>query len=217
MIARVIGVATPTALTLLTFVTLFGSGIAASGQDSRSAPTAAASAQTSASISGGPGMAYSIKPSEVVVPEGVPVGEYRRIIEPHANWTLICDENLKEKKRVCNISQQVVDPAGNIAFSWSLAGTGDGQPVMILRTPASAGKGTAIKLSFPDKTKPISAITDACDTKVCVAMLPVGPRMKGYISKRSAVEVSFAAAAAANGRIVFQTTFDGLPQALAAI
>lgn len=78
---------------------------------------------------------YWIKPSEVAIPPDVPIGMYRRLIRPFENWTLICDENLKSKQRICNVSQLVVDKAGNTVFSWSLAATAQGKPVMILRVP----------------------------------------------------------------------------------
>jgi invasion protein IalB len=174
------------------------------------------SSETVASVEAEP--EFFIKPSEVVVPEGVPVGQYRRIIEPHQNWTLICDENLKEKKRICNIAQQVADRSGAVVFSWSLAGTSDGKPIMILRAPASVGKGAAIRLTFPGKAKPIDAVTEACDQWVCVSMIKVGPRMTKYIGAGSQVEVSFPVAGDASGdRVVIRTTLEGLSAALAAI
>lgn len=161
---------------------------------------------------------FFIKPSEVVVPEGVPVGQYRRMIEPHQNWTLICDENLKEKKRICNIAQQIADRSGAVVFSWSLAGTNDGKPIMILRAPASVGQGAAIRLKFSGKAKPIDAVTEACDERVCVSMMKVGPRMTKYIGAGSEVEVSFPATGGASGdRVVIRTTLAGLSAALAAI
>lgn len=206
---------------LMVCVNLSAAHALAAEQEKKSAPVPFAPAQTEQQTASGstlPG--YSIKPSDLVLPDDVPAGKYRRVIVPYPNWTLICDENLKEQKRICNISQQIVDLAGNIAFSWSLAGTGDGKPVIILRTPASAGTGTAINLAFPDKRKPIRIATDACDMKVCVAMLAVGPRMRKYIGNGSDVEVSFPlphAGSSQASRIVIKTTFGGLSSALAAI
>lgn len=48
---------------------------------------------------------YRIKPSDVVLPPEVKLGDYQRTIRPFDNWTLICDENLKARKKVCNVSQ----------------------------------------------------------------------------------------------------------------
>jgi invasion protein IalB len=174
------------------------------------------SSETVASVEAQP--EFFIKPSDVVVPEGVPVGQYRRMIEPHQNWTLICDENMKDKKRICNIAQQIADRSGAVVFSWSLAGTSDGKPIMILRAPASVGKGAAIRLTFPGKAKPIDAVTEACDEQVCVSMIKVGPRMTKYIGTGSVVDVSFPVAGGTSGdRVVIHTTLEGLSAALAAI
>jgi invasion protein IalB len=168
--------------------------------------------------------AFSIKPSDVVVPDDVPIGQYRRIIRPFQNWTLICDENLKRKQRVCNISQTVIGQSGGTVFSWSLAGTQDGQPMMILRTPPQVGEGKPISLSFDDKTKPITITTSGCDQRVCIAMLPVGPRMKGYIEKQAVAEISFGDASAGSSpdakppaTVVLHVPLNGLSTALAAI
>ncbi|NTG30086.1 Invasion associated locus B family protein [Agrobacterium rhizogenes] len=205
---------------LLAFVSLPGAHALAAGQEKKSAPVSTIPAQTQQIDASDLLPSYAIKPSGVALPADVPAGKYRRIIMPYPNWTLICDENLKEKKRVCNISQQIVDRTGSVAFSWSLAGTGDGQPVMILRTSATAGKGATINLSFLDKGKPIRVATDACDMKVCVAMLTVGPRMRNYIGKGANVEVSFSLnnpEPNQPSKVVIKTTLDGLSMALAAI
>ena len=57
--------------------------------------------------SGAPGAAYRLKGPDIVLPPGVPLGQYRRIFQPFPNWTLICDENLKTRQVVCNVSQTV--------------------------------------------------------------------------------------------------------------
>jgi invasion protein IalB len=50
---------------------------------------------------------------------GSPVGwgQYKRTIQPFENWTLICDENLKKKEKVCNLSQIISDASGNQVFA----------------------------------------------------------------------------------------------------
>lgn len=160
---------------------------------------------------------YSIKPSEVVLPEGVALGQYRRVIRPFANWTLICDENLKKKQRVCNITQTIVDERGALAFSWSLAGTSDGKPIMIIRVPASVGKGNPVQLSFSSQKNPVNAKVEDCDQTVCVVLQPVGPAFREQISKQADVRISYADPAKGDGPVVIGTTLKGLPPALAAI
>lgn len=159
---------------------------------------------------------YMIKPSDVTIPAGVPIGKYRRITVPHQNWTLICDENLQEKKRICNVLQQIINTHGEIVFSWSLAGTADGRPVLILRTPAKTGKGATVSLFFPDKSTPVTVTTNACDMNVCIAMQQVGPRLKEYIGKGTKVRVSFPSGEGGK-TVVIMTTFAGLQSALASI
>lgn len=206
---------TPIMWLLLALVALPGGCPVAFGQDKKPAP---ATPDLPAQAPVAPAAArFAIKTSEVSVPAGVPIGKYRRVIEPHLNWTLICDENLQDKKRVCNISQQITDQKGEIVFSWSLAGTEDGMPILILRVPSALGKGTAIRLSFTDKNKPINVATSACDLKVCVGMLPVGPRLKTYIRAGADIDVSYSAKSAPSSKIAIRTTFAGLSDALAAI
>ncbi|HEX8047504.1 invasion associated locus B family protein [Rhizobium sp.] len=160
---------------------------------------------------------YSIKPSEVVLPEGVAPGQYRRIIRPFNNWTLICDENLKKKQRVCNITQTIVDARGAMAFSWSLAGTSNGNPIMIIRVPASVGKGNPVQISFSSQKNPVNAKTEDCDQTVCLILQPVGPVLREQINKQVDVRITYANPANGNDPIVIGTTLKGLPTALAAI
>ncbi|MFQ0815572.1 hypothetical protein AVM02_06835 [Brucella anthropi] len=162
---------------------------------------------------------FAVKPGDVTIPDGVPVGQYRRIIRPFQNWTQICDENLKAKKRVCNISQTVVHETGITVLSWSLAATETGQPFMIVRVPSMVGQGKDIQLDFRDKTAPIKIQTTGCDRNICLSYLPVGPRMRVYIAKGNMPEISYDVPdrQGQSSRISFLAPLQGLSQALAAI
>lgn len=164
---------------------------------------------------------YSVRRSEVAVPADVPLGQYRRVIRPFKNWTLICDENLRARRRVCNITQAIVDQAGAVAFSWSLAGSDGGSPVFILRAPAAVGADRPIALAFGDGSAPILVKTNGCDATVCVAIQQVGPRLRGYIAKGVVVQVSFSvtpAGASGTPRLMgLYAPLEGLSKAIEAI
>lgn len=134
---------------------------------------------------------YFIKPSEVELPAGVEWGQYKRTIQPFENWTLICDENLKKKERVCNVSQTVMDASKNQVFSWSLAATAEGDPFMLLRVPSKTDQNTPLKLLFSGRDKPVSVDYKGCDNNICLAMMPVGPITREHINKASDVTVSY--------------------------
>ncbi|NTJ61836.1 invasion associated locus B family protein [Agrobacterium rhizogenes] len=134
---------------------------------------------------------YRIRPSEVVVPPEAKTGEYQRIIRPFENWTLICDENLKIRQRVCNVTQIIENEAGQVAFSWSLAATKKGDPYMILRAAPVAKSDGGILLQFAGRKEPIQVRFNGCNSTVCVGMLPVGPVMREQISKSTAPTVSY--------------------------
>lgn len=108
---------------------------------------------------------YAVKASEVWVPEGVKLGQYRRVIRPFNNWTLVCDENLDKKQKVCNVSQSIIGPSGGIVFSWSLAGTDNGQPIFILRAPVSVGVNALITLDLGEGGKVIPSSVTGCDER----------------------------------------------------
>lgn len=173
--------------------------------------------------------AYSIKPSDVAVPEDVPLGEYRRIIRPYKNWTLICDEDLKKKQRICNVSQSIVDATGAVAFSWSLAATAGGTPMMIVRVPATVGKDQPIRFSFGKDGAAIIVKTADCDQRICIGMLPVDGRIKAYVDKGVVSEIFYvalpstgpgrdpAAVAAQLQAVTVQAPLEGLQAALSGI
>ncbi|MDX3806376.1 MAG: invasion associated locus B family protein [Bosea sp. (in: a-proteobacteria)] len=157
---------------------------------------------------------FAIKPAEVALPGGVAFGDYRRVIQPFENWTLICDENLKARKKVCNISQTLVDQTGETVFSWSLAATQDGKPMLIMRVPPNIGAGKDIVLRFPGKPQ-LQVKTNGCDARVCMALMPIGPVLRERIEKGASPEVSYAGAQ--QGTVTLNPPLKGLSEALAAI
>lgn len=158
---------------------------------------------------------YSVKPSEVALPQGAELGSYRRTVQPFENWDLRCDENLKAKKKICNVTQTILDQAGQFAFSWSLAATEDGNPLMILRTRPDAGVKKPVILRFPGRKDPVVAETSGCDANVCVAILPVGPIMREQITKAVVAQISYESGSSA--LLTFKAPLQGLAAAVAAI
>ena len=158
---------------------------------------------------------YRIKPSDVAVPPDVKLGGYQRTIRPFGNWTLICDENLEAKQRVCNATQVIEDATGKMAFSWSLAATRDGKPYMILRTAPDARQDGLISFSFEGRGKLVEVRLDGCNEMVCVGMLPVGPIMREQISKSAAPEVSYETTGGNTVTVI--APLEGLSNAVAAI
>ncbi|WP_163271892.1 invasion associated locus B family protein [Chelativorans alearense] len=158
---------------------------------------------------------FRIKPSEVAIPQDVKLGDYQRTIRPFENWTLICDENLEKRQRICNVTQVIENQAGQLAFSWSLAATQEGKPYMILRTAPVAKTDGLVSFKFEGREEPVKVQLDGCNQVVCVGMLPVGPIMREQISKNAAPAVSYPTT---DGRTVSVTaTLKGLSDAVEAI
>lgn len=158
---------------------------------------------------------YKIKGSEVAVPADVPIGQYRRTIRPFENWTLICDENLKAKQRVCNITQVIIDQTGSDVFSWSLAATEDGKPYFLLRTPPTMKSDGKLSFQFEGRSNSVEVALQGCNQAVCVGMVPVGPILRGQISRATSPRISFPTVT--GGTITVTTSLKGLDKALAAI
>ncbi|NNU63608.1 invasion associated locus B family protein [Ochrobactrum soli] len=138
-----------------------------------------------------PSATLRIKEAEVRLPDGVQPGQYRRIIQPFENWTLICDENLQKKTRVCNVTQAIIDQSNRMVFSWSVAATQDGKPYMIVRTlPGIGDKGTVV-LTILDDRAPVRVSVDGCNDIVCVGTVPIGPRFKPQIDKGATVGIFY--------------------------
>jgi len=138
-----------------------------------------------------PSPAYVVKPSDVAVPEGETLGEFRRLIQPFKNWTLICDESLKSKRRVCNIMQTIVSAQGAVAFNWSLVATAEGRPLMMMRVPAAVGAGQPIELAMGDKPDRIVASTDRCDATFCFATIAIGDVLRRHIHAATPCRVAY--------------------------
>jgi invasion protein IalB len=170
-------------------------------------------AAASAAAQSAPPSAYAVKPSDVVVPEGETLGEFRRMIQPFKNWTLICDESLKSKRRVCNVTQSIVNAQGAVAFNWSLIATADGKPLMAMRIPAAAGVGAQIELAMGETPDRIVAQTDRCDASFCFATIAIGNVLRRHIRAATPCLVSYQLPQA--GPIVLTAPLDGLSGVLA--
>ena len=158
---------------------------------------------------------YFIKSSEVELPDGVGWGQYKRTIQPFENWTLICDENLKKKEKVCNLSQIISDASGNQVFSWSLAATANGDPFMILRVPANTDQKIPLKVKFSGRDTAIDVAYKGCNETVCIAMMPVGPITREHINKGNDVTFAFTEVSGQSFEIV--APLKGLKSGLAGI
>lgn len=155
-----------------------------------------------------PPAGYLVKPSDVAIPQGETLGEFRRMIQPFKNWTLICDESLKSKRRVCNVTQSIVNAQGAVAFNWSLVATADGKPLMMMRIPASAGVGARIELAMGDTPDRIVAQTDQCDAAFCFATIAIGNVLKRHIRAATPCLVSYQLPQI--GPVALEAPLDGL-------
>lgn len=158
---------------------------------------------------------YAVKSSEVAIPDGEELGQYRRVVQPFKNWTLICDESLKSKRRVCNLTQSIVDQRGAPVFNWSFVATADGQPLVVMRVPAAVGLGQQIGLALGDKPDRIVAQTDRCDGAFCTATIAIGRMLRRHIQAGTDCTVSYTLADA--GEVSFQAPLEGLFTALSAM
>lgn len=158
---------------------------------------------------------YRVKSSDVVPPTGVKLGDYQRTVRPFENWTLICDERVKARQRVCNVTQTIENQLGQVAFSWSLAATKEGSPYMIVRTAPIADSNSPLAVAFQDRKEPVRIRLDDCNQAVCVGMLPVGPIMRDQIAKNSSPTISYATKTGKTIRVV--APLGGLSAAVEAI
>ncbi|WP_193660724.1 invasion associated locus B family protein [Brucella intermedia] len=137
------------------------------------------------------------------------------MIQPFENWNLICDENLQNKTRVCNVTQSIVDQTDRLVFSWSIAATQDGKPYVILRTLPQLGPKGTLTLTLPDNREPVRVSVDGCNDSVCVGTVPIGPRIRPQIAKGAVIEVSFKTLAGETIRL--SAPLAGINEALKAI
>jgi len=165
-------------------------------------------------VSGAPGAAgYRLKGSDIVLPPGVPLGQYRRIFQPFPNWTLVCDENLKTRQVVCNVSQTVIDTKGRQVFSWSLASEEGGQSDFILRTLPDADTQAGIELQTVNMAGPIRVAFQGCNQKLCLGTTPVAGPLSEEIERGSSIVVTYHAR---NGEVrAYTLPLKGLKEAIA--
>ncbi|MBB4611555.1 invasion protein IalB [Sphingomonas yabuuchiae] len=159
---------------------------------------------------------FRVKPSDITLPEGLPAGQYRRIFQPFPNWTLVCDENLQKKQKICNVARTIQGPDGGTVFSWSLAAAQDGQPIFILRVPTNVGMGGLIRLVLPDGGAPVPIAVQGCNPTICLAYQSVSQRLRTAVEQGVTVEISYGSGSPPKP-VRFFAPLAGLAAALAAI
>lgn len=157
---------------------------------------------------------YRVLPSDVALPAGVEPGRYRRIIQPFGNWTLVCDENLDERQKVCNVSQTIVDPNGEQALMWSLAATESGQPMMIVRTRPDLA-GDRVTIAFAGLAEQIPVMIRECDQTACAGLLPVSPFLRRQIVAGTDAQITYSLRS--GGIVTLAAPLQGLASALEGI
>lgn len=159
------------------------------------------------------GSRYNVGPSEVAPPAGVPVGAYRRIVHPFQNWTLVCDENLQSLEKICNVSQTILGDGEQPVFSWSLAVTESGDPMMIVRSPVGmTGNRMTITLDAAPQGIPV---TMECDQRACAGLLRIDSRIRDAIGSGQVAGVTYTSRQ--GGVVHLDAPLEGLAAALAAI
>ncbi|MGU3539530.1 invasion associated locus B family protein [Methylobacterium sp. A54F] len=161
--------------------------------------------------------AYRVTAPETAPTEADGRGSVRRLIQPFGPWTLICDENLRRRRRVCNVSQTIADRAGATVFSWSLAATRAGAAAFILRAPV-VGAGRHFVTLTPEggAASELTVELTRCDARQCLGFLDVTPALRGAIAAGRPVAIAYRPHEGAPSRRL-PGTLDGLAAALAAI
>lgn len=156
-----------------------------------------------------PAAAAEIQVKASEVGSGAAPGEVRRTIQPFGGWTLICDENTRRRDKVCNVSQVLVDAGGQQVFSWSLAATRGGAPVMILRAPSQL-----VRLQLGAAGKMRDVPLTSCNDAICLGLLPVDREIADAIRRGAVAQVVLSR----DGRFAsFEASTVGLAAALKAV
>lgn len=134
---------------------------------------------------------YWLKRSDVVVPQGTPMGQYSRTIRPFPNWTLICDEDMSKHHKVCNITQNIVNKEGDTVFSWSVAGSEAGWPFFLLRLMSPSRVEATILLDPLDGGMPIVAAVSDCSDKLCLAFVSINKRLRQRIEDGGDIKLTY--------------------------
>lgn len=159
---------------------------------------------------------YSLKASDVALPNGVKPGHYQRVTRPYRHWTLICDENLEKGQRICNISQSFVDKNGRGVFSWTLAANQAGAPFLILRASKEGSAPGSVLLDLKDGGPEIKVAIAGCNESVCVGYQGVDDRIRRAIAAGYSVQVKFPRADPAM-LVTIDAPLSGLDEALGGI
>ena len=149
------------------------------------APAAGAAAQT---IAAAP---QTLKVASLVG-EGqtVEAGDILRTTRIFPNWNLNCEVLLSRGKHLCAVELRSVDVKGQQIFTWSIALSSTGEPIMILRIPSDADRSYGLRMSIGAFTTILVPQPQDCGPAECRMIAPFETPLRTLMMSQKQISFS---------------------------
>jgi invasion protein IalB len=114
-----------------------------------------------------------LKVASLVEPgKAIPPGDLLRTTRIFPNWNLNCEVLLSEARHLCAVELRSVDAQGRQVFSWSIALSTTGSPLIILRVPADISPGYGLHMVIGAFTTILKPRREDCTPSACQMVAP---------------------------------------------
>jgi invasion protein IalB len=104
--------------------------------------------------------------------EEIEAGDILRTTRMFPNWNLNCEVLLSQGKHLCAVELRSVDAKGRQIFSWSIALSADGEPIMILKVPSDIDRSYGLRMSIGAFTTLLAPQPGDCSASECRMVAP---------------------------------------------
>jgi invasion protein IalB len=133
------------------------------------------------------------------------------------NWTVTC-EAVAVGETLCALVQQIVNAQSQAPLAELVALTvrGEDQVLLSVRVPVGVWLPAAFTLRMTEDTAPVEMVWQACDGRICEAVLPLDAPMIARLNTGAPLLVAYIPALGAEP-VVFEVGFAGLGAGLQAL
>jgi hypothetical protein len=138
-------------------------------------------------------------------------GDLLRTTRIFPNWNLNCEVLLSQGRHLCAVELRSVDAQGRQVFTWSIALSTDGNPIIIFKVPSDLDQGYGLRMMIGNLTTILTPRREDCDASDCRLMAPFETALRNLVVSQQKIGFSLKRG---NAILQIEAPLAGLSEAL---
>jgi invasion protein IalB len=117
-------------------------------------------------------------------------GDLLRTTRMFPNWNLNCEVLLSQGRHLCAVELRSVDSQGRQVFSWSIALSVNGSPLMVLKVPANISQSYGLHMVIGPYTTVLKTRREDCSPIECRIVAPFESALRTLMVSQEKISFS---------------------------